>query len=76
MEYFDDFNIDMFKAKRPPKDNSLETFKEINDINRIPIDKKFVEYNDDQEKVFKDIFKKNNLLMLLVKCTLNIKTIL
>ena len=61
MEYFDDFNIDMFKAKRPPKDNSLETFKEINDINRIPIDKKFVEYNDDQEKVFKDVFKKNNL---------------
>ena len=61
MEYFNDFDIETFKSKRPPADNSMETFKEINDINRIPIDKKFVEYNDDQEKVFKDVFKKNNL---------------
>ena len=61
MEYFNDFDIEAFKSKRPPADNSMETFKEINDINRIPIDKKFVEYNDDQEKVFKDVFKKNSL---------------
>ncbi len=61
MSLFSDFDIESFKSKRPPSDGSLTTYKEINDIKRTPIDKKFVEYNDDQEKVFKNIFKQKGL---------------
>ena len=61
MNLFNNFNIQTFKNKKPPTDNSMSTFKEINEINKMPVNEKFVKYNDDQEKVFKDIFKKNNL---------------
>jgi hypothetical protein len=61
MNLFNNFNIQTFKNKKPPADNSMSTFKEINEINKMPVNEKFVKYNDDQEKVFKDIFKKNNL---------------
>jgi PAP2 superfamily len=61
MSLFSDFNIEQFKGKKPPSDGSLTTYKEINDIKRTPIDKQFVEYNDDQEKVFKDIFQQKGI---------------
>ena len=61
MNLFKEFNIQTFKNKKPPADNSMTTFKEINEINKLPANEKFVKYNDDQEKVFKDIFKKYNI---------------
>ena len=61
MNLFKEFNIQTFKNKKPPADNSMTTFKEINEINKLPANEKFVKYNDDQEKVFKDVFKKYNI---------------
>ena len=58
MNLFKEFNIQTFKNKKPPADNSMTTFKEINEINKLPANEKFVKYNDDQEKVFSDIYPK------------------
>jgi len=61
MSLFNNFNIEYFKGKKPPSDGSLTTYKEINDIKKIPINKDFVEYHDGVENVFKDIFKQKGL---------------
>ena len=42
-----DFDYDKFKKMKPPKDNSLETFKEIQSINKLRQDKDFVKNHDD-----------------------------
>jgi len=59
MNVFDDFNLIKFKNQKPPADNSLTTLKEIKDIDNLNVDKKFVEYYDDIENVFKNLIKKN-----------------
>ena len=41
------FNINSFKNKKPPADNSLKTFSEIQELDKIPIDKSFVKKYDD-----------------------------
>ncbi len=40
------FDYDKFKKTKPPKDNSLETFKEIQSINKLRKDEDFVKNND------------------------------
>jgi len=42
-----DFDYNKFKKMKPPKDNSLETFKEIQSINKLRQDKDFVKNHDD-----------------------------
>ena len=51
---FDNFNIDKFKSMKPPADGSFTTMQEIKELNKIPINVKFVKEKDD----IKDSFKK------------------
>lgn len=46
--------------QKPPKDGSLETFREIQDLTRIKDDEKFVKDNDDIMEVFGNFAKANN----------------
>ena len=52
---FSNFNIEKFKNKKPPKDNSLETFKELKEISKLRDDEAFVKENDDVDKCFASI---------------------
>ena len=60
MSLLKNFEYDKFKKDKLPKENSLETFKEIKEIHRIPENKKFVKDNDDVTKVFTKIVGKEN----------------
>ena len=55
-----DFDYDKFKKIKPPKDNSLETFKEIQSINKLRQDKDFVKDNDDVYANFVNIVGKED----------------
>mgnify|MGYP003108825009 CR=1 FL=1 len=55
-----DFDYDKFKNMKPPKDNSLETFKEIQSINKLRQDKDFVKDNDDVYANFVNIVGKED----------------
>jgi len=55
-----DFDYDKFKKMKPPKDNSLETFKEIQSINKLRQDKDFVKDNDDVYTNFVNIVGKED----------------
>ena len=46
------FDYDKFKKMKPPKDNSLETFKEIQSINKLRKDEKFVKDHGDIYDVY------------------------
>ena len=46
--------------QKPPKDSSLETFREIQNLTNIKDDEKFVKDNDDIMKVFENFAKANN----------------
>ena len=61
----DNFNIDKFKSKKPPKDNSLKTLSEIKKLEKTPIDKVFVENNDNVEDRFNNIVSDSNIRTLL-----------
>tara|TARA_Y100000768_G_C23642666_1_gene524818 strand:- start:41 stop:589 length:549 start_codon:yes stop_codon:yes gene_type:complete len=58
---FKDFNINKFKSKKPPGNKSLGTYKEINDLAKIPSNKRFVENKDDIKKTFNEVSKANKL---------------
>ena len=55
-----DFDYNKFKKMKPPKDNSLETFKEIQSINKLRQDKDFVKDNDDVYANFVNIVGKED----------------
>ena len=55
------FKIDFLKENKPPKDNSLKTLSEIQDLNKIPIDKDFIKKNDDISKEFNSIVKDKDI---------------
>ncbi len=57
---FKDFDLGKLKRKNPPKNNSLETFREIQDLSKIKDDPKFVKDNDDMMEVFGNFATKNN----------------
>ncbi len=50
-----DFDYSKYKKIKPPKDNSLETFKEIKDIDKLRSDESFVKDNDNLIKAYKPI---------------------
>jgi len=52
-----EFNINSFKNKKPPADNSLKTFSEIQELDKIPINKSFIKKNDNIVKEFNSIVK-------------------
>ena len=57
---FKNFDLSKLKRKNPPKNNSLETFREIQDLSKIKDDPKFVKDNDDMIKVFGNFATENN----------------
>jgi hypothetical protein len=57
---FKNFDLSKLKRQKPPKDSSLETFREIKELSKIKDNPKFVEDNDDMMKVFGNFATKNN----------------
>ena len=47
-----DFNIKPFKKKKPPVDSGYTTRTEINELKKIPLNKKFVKDYDNIESAF------------------------
>tara|TARA_R100000278_G_scaffold13442_2_gene14195 strand:+ start:62 stop:568 length:507 start_codon:yes stop_codon:yes gene_type:complete len=46
---------------KPPGNNTFDTMQEIKELNKIPINKKFVKDNDNIEKVFKKVAEKKDI---------------
>jgi len=60
MSLLKNFDYSKFKKNKIPKSNSLETFKEIKQIDRLPENKKFVKDHDNVTKVFTNIVGAEN----------------
>ena len=58
---FEDFDISPFKKKKPPLDSGYTTRTEINELKKIPLNKKFVKDNDNIESAFAKTAKDNNI---------------
>ncbi len=61
-----DFDYSKYKKMKPPKDNSLETFKEIKDIDKLRSDESFVKDNDNLIKAYKPIVGEDDQVKKLV----------
>jgi len=61
MDMFEDFNISRFKSQSPPSDNSFDTMMEIKELNRIPLNKKFVKEKDDITGYFKKVAERSGI---------------
>ena len=61
-----DFDYSKYKKMKPPKDNSLETFKEIKDIDKLRSDESFVKDNDNLIKAYKPIVGEDDQVKSLV----------
>ena len=57
---FKNFDLSKLKMQKPPKNNSLETFREIQNLAKTKENPKFVKENDDIMKVFGNFATKNN----------------
>ena len=58
---FKDFDISSFKKKKPPSDNSFDTMQEVKELEKTPLNKKFVKDNDDIEAAFKKTAEQKNI---------------
>jgi len=58
---FKDFDISSFKKMKPPSDNSFDTMQEVKELEKTPLNKKFVKENDDIEAAFKKTAKQKNI---------------
>ena len=58
---FKDFDVCSFKKKKPPVDSGYTTRTEINELKKIPLNKKFVKDNDNIESAFAKTAKDNNV---------------
>lgn len=58
---FKDFNYSKYKVKSPPKNTSMIVYNELQFLKDLPEDDKYVEENDDIEKVFEQVCKDNNI---------------
>ena len=58
---FKDFDITPFKKMKPPIDSGFTTRTEINELKKIPLNKKFVKDNDNIEAAFAKTAKENNI---------------
>ena len=52
---FENFNLNKFKNKKPPANDSLKTLSEIKQLQKIPINKSYVKKYDDVIKRFKEV---------------------
>ena len=58
---FKDFKIKKYLDKKPPSNSSFTTMQEIKELNKIPINVKFVKEKDDIEASFKQIIDRHKL---------------
>jgi hypothetical protein len=58
---FKDFDYSKFKNMPPPKDGSLRSLSEIKDLQKIPIDKDFINKRDDIYGSFKELADNKNI---------------
>ena len=58
---FKDFNYSKYKVKNPPKNTSMIVYNELQYLKDLPEDDKYVEENDDIEKVFEKVCEENNV---------------
>ena len=58
---FKEFNYSKYKIKNPPKNTSMIVYNELQFLKDLPEDDKYVEENDDMEKVFEQVCKDNNI---------------
>ena len=63
---FEDFELNKYMNKPPPSNSSFETMQEIKELNKIPINKKFVQDNDMMDKVFAKIVGNDDLIPILI----------
>ena len=50
---FKNFDTSSFKKMKPPGDNSFDTMQEVKELNKIPLNKKYVKDYDNIEAAFK-----------------------
>jgi len=55
MSLFKDFDYSKFKKTKLPKDDSLQTLKEIKEIDKLNTDEKFIKKHDDVVKSFSEV---------------------
>ena len=58
---FKGFDIQKYLDKKPPSDGSFTTTQEIKELNRIPINERFVKEKDDVKGSFLKLAKKKGL---------------
>ena len=58
---FKNFDIQKYLNKKPPSNGSFTTTQEIKELNRIPINERFVKEKDDVKGSFLKLAKKKNL---------------
>ena len=58
---FGNFDYTNFKSMPPPKDGSLKSLSEIKDLQKIPIDKDFINKRDDIYGSFKELAENKNI---------------
>ena len=58
---FSDLDYSEFKYTHPPKNESLQTYSELKNLQRLPEDKNFVVENDDVEDVFEKVCERNGV---------------
>jgi hypothetical protein len=58
---FENFDYSNFKNMPPPKDGSLRSLSEIKDLQKIPIDKDFINKRDDIYGSFKELADNKNI---------------
>ena len=58
---FKDFNIQKYLDKKPPSDGSFATTQEIKELNKIPINERFVKEKDDVKASFQKAAKKKDI---------------
>ncbi len=58
---FNNFDYTSFKSMPPPKDGSLRSLSEIKDLQKIPIDKDFINKRDDIYGSFKELADNKNI---------------
>tara|TARA_A100001515_G_scaffold80209_1_gene63643 strand:- start:1546 stop:2064 length:519 start_codon:yes stop_codon:yes gene_type:complete len=63
---FNDFDIEGFKKNKPPSNNSFDTMQEIKRLQKIPINKNFINKYDDSQKIFSDIVGKDPIIKDLI----------
>ena len=58
---FKDFNYDKYKIKNPPKNTSMTVYNELQYLQDLPQDLKYVKEHDDGVKVFENVCIEHNL---------------